>query len=516
MLVPVPPGDESFQALRVVGAMILVAVRATGRNLELSEYPTRVKLSRVRRASLPSLYQPPVNLEALFEDTKLPGQRRDPRRPAQVTRTDEQLLEADDGCSDDELDKKSTHREISEVNGLPSGVDLLKQRLTKFKLPNISLKPGGHTPASSQPATVTSVDSASLGMTGESPKRLPSVSDRFFSELSRVLERPILGGGRLFPKQQMDEVSDNRSESSPQPKIRISGPHMYDVGESEKIDVEEDDPGNTIHLSGSFPADEAESDTEAVERDYEDDDGEEEMEEDEPADDEEDATLAMVTRNHLLVPCHSTQLATTGPTSKHYRSKSCTDAAFSKDHQRLLSLDEVFMRRTGDILNILSRSSTHVHGTTESVQPQKSSISSIERATDMTTAQCESESRPVILSLHSTIFKSDTNLFKKVESPEPQPRLIKRFVSEQTLPQALTSSGSIQPFVTELQCAVELPKCQSENTLVKDECLPNIVLTNLKHSERMRKKQTENLVWLDELRHQLCPNQSIKTSFIIF
>ncbi|TGZ50039.1 hypothetical protein CRM22_010886 [Opisthorchis felineus] len=516
VLVPVPPGDESFQALRVVGAMILVAVRATGRNLELSEYPNRVKLNRVRRASLPSLYQPPVNLEALFSDTKLPGLRRDTRRPAQVTRTDEQLLEGDDGCSDDEVEKKSIHRETSEVNGLPSGVDLLKQRLTKFKLPNICLKPSGHTPASSQSAAITSVDSASLGMTGESPKRLPSVSDRFFSELSRVLERPILGGGRLFPKQQMGEVSDNCSESSPQPKIHISGPHMHDVGVSEKNDVEEDDPGNTIHLSGSFPADEAESDTEAVERDYEDDDGEEEMEEDEPADDEEDAALAIATRDQLLAPCHPTQLATTGPTSKHYRSKSCTDAAFTKDHQRLLSLDQVFLRRTGDILNILSRSSTHVQGTTESVQPQMSSIPSIERVTDMTTAQCESESPPVIFGLHSAIFKSDSNLFKKVESPEARPLLIRRFVSERTLPQALTSSGSIQPFVTDLQFGVELPKWQSENTLFKKECLPNIVLTNLKHSERMRKKQTENLVWLDELRHQLCPNQSIKTSFIIF
>ncbi|OON23260.1 hypothetical protein X801_00834 [Opisthorchis viverrini] len=409
MLVPVPPGDESFQALRVVGAMILVAVRATGRNLELNEYPTRVKLNRVRRASLPSLYQPPVNLEALFADIKLPGVRRDSRRPAQVTQTDEQFLEAEDGCSDDEVDKKSTNREISEVDGLPSGVDLLKQRLTKFKLPNISLKPSRHTPASSQPAAVTSVDSASPGVTGESPKRPLSVSDRFFSELSRVLERPLLSGGRLFPKQQMDEVSDNRSESSPQPKIRISGPHMHDVGPYEKIDVEEagpneiraligfrsyrpqalyyyqkktlppfiqDDPGNTIHLSGSFPADEAESDTEAVE---EDDDGEEEMEEDEPADDEEDASLAMAIRDQSLVPCHCTQLATTCSTSKHYRSKSCTDAAFIKDNQRLLSLDQVFLRRTGDILNILSRSSTHVHDTTESVQPQKPSISSIER-----------------------------------------------------------------------------------------------------------------------------------------
>ncbi|VDP91380.1 unnamed protein product [Echinostoma caproni] len=52
--------------------------------------------------------------------------------------------------------------------------------------------------------------------------------------------------------------------------------------------------------------------------------------------------------------------------------------------------------------------------------------------------------------------------------------------------------------------------------MVRSDNMPEIVLDNVRQVERLRKKQLTSLIRLDEIRHDVCPERTVLTRFLIF
>ncbi|KAF6768501.1 hypothetical protein AHF37_06380 [Paragonimus kellicotti] len=140
VLVPVPPGEENFHALHVVAAMILAAVRSGGRDMEVTEYPSRVKLNRLRQANVPVSYQPPLDADTLFSGLKLIDSQRGGRRGTSRTGEDKGKSMITPHADKGMTYKTSTDGTVTRPTvqtGPPSNIDKLKEHFTKIKVSSL-------------------------------------------------------------------------------------------------------------------------------------------------------------------------------------------------------------------------------------------------------------------------------------------------------------------------------------------------------------------------------------------
>ncbi|CAH8561145.1 unnamed protein product [Schistosoma haematobium] len=137
VLVPVPPGDETLQALRVVASTIIISLHSAGNNLELIETKPPIKLQRLRQANLPKAYQPPVDLQTLGSGLRAMGRRRESqtslRGRHRMSRTSSIHNSVQDTHGITVVNTNDKNQiSFSKLNG-----NLIKQRLKQIKLPKL-------------------------------------------------------------------------------------------------------------------------------------------------------------------------------------------------------------------------------------------------------------------------------------------------------------------------------------------------------------------------------------------
>ncbi|KAK4471213.1 hypothetical protein MN116_004662, partial [Schistosoma mekongi] len=145
VLVPVPPGDETLQALRVVASTILISLHSAGNYLELTETPPPIRLERLRQANIPKAYQPSVDLQVLGSGLRSMSRRRESqislRSRHRMSQTNSMLNTHDTAVVNSNCnmnDKNQTS--FSKLNG-----SLIKQRLKQIKLPKLPFNFGRNT-----------------------------------------------------------------------------------------------------------------------------------------------------------------------------------------------------------------------------------------------------------------------------------------------------------------------------------------------------------------------------------
>ncbi|CAH8498778.1 unnamed protein product [Schistosoma turkestanicum] len=149
VLVPVPSGDETLQALRVVASTIVIALHSVGNKLELIEINPPLKLQRLRQANLPKAYQPTIDLHSLGSGLRAMGRRRESQISQHSRRRMSRTHSIHDSVpnihsiktiqsttihTDDDNNQLAS---FSKLNG-----NLIKQRLKQIKLPKISFNFG--------------------------------------------------------------------------------------------------------------------------------------------------------------------------------------------------------------------------------------------------------------------------------------------------------------------------------------------------------------------------------------
>nr|CAH8849429.1 unnamed protein product [Trichobilharzia regenti]CAH8849435.1 unnamed protein product [Trichobilharzia regenti] len=155
VLVPVPPGDESVQALRVVASTILISLQSIGRHLELTETKPPNKLERLRQANIPKAYQPPVDLHTLGYGLRALGRRREStvslrsrHRTSRASSIQPAQLDTDDASADVMNKEDENARDETSFGGLNKNV--IKQRLRQIKLPKLPFNFGRNTRSTSE------------------------------------------------------------------------------------------------------------------------------------------------------------------------------------------------------------------------------------------------------------------------------------------------------------------------------------------------------------------------------
>ncbi|CAH8527222.1 unnamed protein product [Heterobilharzia americana] len=233
VLVPVPPGDESLQALRVVASTILISLHSIGRYLELTETKPPNKLERLRQAGVPKEYQPSINLHTLGSGLRGMGRRRESvvslrsrYRISRATSIQDAVLDTDGGVvminPDVNIDDQNAKNQVSLAK---MNTNTIKQRLKQIKFPKLPFNFGRHMRSTS----------------GQSRAEEVQIIPEKFNNLKQEKDEPD------------SEIADCRQFCSPKFKLKRNNNNRiyvgadvdYDDADDDDLDEEDDETENS-------------------------------------------------------------------------------------------------------------------------------------------------------------------------------------------------------------------------------------------------------------------------------
>ncbi|CAH8621923.1 unnamed protein product [Dicrocoelium dendriticum] len=522
LLIPVPPGDESLQALNVVAAMILVSVRSVGRELEVIDHPPQSKLTRLRQASIPSSYMPVIDADKLYAGLQPIGWRS---RPPRITRggrgaaspdatqgTEEFTISSDGEATTAgkrQTAAKSTKARVS--NGVPPSrtVDKLKLRLNQIKLPDIRIKIPRRTSTLNQPSTTpTRGTSTSSGVDG-----MGSLVGHFLLDFATTVRDAGLQHTDTYncPTQSLHTVADNElvsRESTAVPEEELAAvPDSGDLVESRLFPIGGDDDWGL------------ESDVGAIGGVEEDDEEEDPLDD---ADDEEDddKELRLMDRDGLLAACgldrHSFATDIFQPTIS---SETCSTSKPLSEVPNRITVEELAntvtrtkanLKRHWSYTTAESRLLRQQLAATKITDPSRRRYS----GAHVSTLTARSPSLDQLTSVRHRMSQSETDLDR---SRDARDHSVERVDPTRSLfgPGGRDEMDHLTHQFDQTIRSMD-GKPQPERTAFELGLIPSPTTHNIKHTERMRRKQLETVLRLQQLHHALCPGQSIKTSFIVF
>ncbi|TPP66433.1 hypothetical protein FGIG_03345, partial [Fasciola gigantica] len=578
VLVPVPLGDETVQALNVVAAMILVAVRSTNGHAELVEHPKRTKLERLRQAAVPQSYLPKVNSEQLFCDLLMEGWTRTGFSIRQK-RKDKKSIEADDpslSSDGNDLTESSRCRLVPTGRDMPSRVDRLRQRLNQIKLPDIRFRLGKRPELGSDfvaPNITDATERVSANTEQPSAARLPVMADRttkssaalpaqerpsplphaqtvaqsepsrLLAGLARFVQRPLVGGKRSDETGRPQKIHSDASVSSDDgtPQVHARPSSAKNSGPSDWSQSENDLP---IYAEGEeSDRDRGYADDEYEEGVAEDDDDDDDIVDDDVIDDDEEEEEASETEVNgtgmmaeanwppeIVRPTLAVVPQTSHVRALHQRSRSEVYTIRSTDERLGEGLQSFKYGDTDDVQKICRPPRVSQILREANYKPLRSSLPKLasvnrhrlmyERISSITGKAWQSG----VLSQRDWQSELSLSTTRVPVSPNgstglsdlPQPTSSKR---DAEVTSSRRDSPAVTPSTTDKDANDELLSAEaraSQYSLVRSDNMPEIVLDNARQVDRLRKKQLASLIRLDEIRHDTCPERAVSTRFLIF
>ncbi|KAF8569951.1 hypothetical protein P879_03959, partial [Paragonimus westermani] len=543
VLVPVPPGEENFHALHVVAAMILAAVRSGGRDMEVTEYPSRVKLNRLRQASVPVSYQPPLDADSLFSGLKLVDSQRGGRRGSSRTGEDKgksMITPHGDKGMTYKTSTDGTVARLTAQTGPQSNMDKLKEHFTKMRLPEIRLRMPGRSLASNQSESTSSSSVPSSrsagyayqvaktpgGATTEGVQKTYKQSNPFFDELARLVRNPIgLREQTGRSGQQRQQSASTRTgpalhQSSDRRTVNrrlFLDSSAVSVSNECRVDVMEED----AQLSDERTKMLSESDTDvpynANQFDGVENSETETTDDEDDADDEEDVYIGPMDQESTLFKCAIDKFTKIACEIEHQTFDSGPNVV-NVDGSWETNGASSPTTKNGDALGMDPESNER----TLTQQVSKGLAVSTEQLRRRLQTQFSTTTDRVLFAfnpLGRRLCKSETNLQQSGESSALAFLTTCRVPAERTLSNLELGELCSKQDVVDNHPTTPITKsfrCPSEHTLLKTENMPTITLTNTKTTERLRKKRVDTMIRLDELRREVCPKQKVLTSFIVF
>ncbi|KAF5405705.1 hypothetical protein PHET_00671 [Paragonimus heterotremus] len=543
VLVPVPPGEENFHALHVVAAMILAAVRSGGRDMEVTEYPSRVKLNRLRQANVPVPYQPPLDADTLFSGLKLVDSQRGGRRGSSRTSEDKgkpMITPHADKIMACKTSTGSTVAKLTAQTGPPSNMDKLKEHFTKIRLPEIRLRMPGRssilnqsesTPSSSVPPSRAAgyayqVAKMPAAATAEGVGKSYKQSNPFFDELARLVRNPIRvreQTGRSGPQRQQlasqrtdpvpHQLSDRRTVNH-KPLLDSAAVSMSDEC---PVDVTEEDAQLLDEKNKMLSESDTDIPYDANHFDEVENSETETNDDEDDADDEEDVDIDLMDQESSLLSCALDEFTNIVCETQHQTLDSDPNVVSVKGSWETNGASSP-TTKNGDALGMDSESNER----TLTQQVSKGLAISTEQLRRRLQTQFSNATDRVLFAINPLsrrLCKSETSLQKSSESSALAFLTSCRVAAERTLSNLELGELCSRQDVTDNHPTTPITRsfrCPSEYTLLKTDNMPTITLTNTKTTERLRKKRVDTMIRLDELRREVCPKQKVLTSFIVF
>ncbi|KAA3682012.1 phosphatidylinositol 4-phosphatase [Paragonimus westermani] len=518
VLVPVPPGEENFHALHVVAAMILAAVRSGGRDMEVTEYPSRVKLNRLRQANVPVSYQPPLDADSLFSGLKLIDSQRGGRRGSSRTGEDKGKSMITPHADKGMTYKTSTDGTLPEIRLRMPGRSLA---LNQFETTSSS-----SVPSSRSAGYAYQVEKTPGGATTEGVQKTYKQSNPFFEELARLVRNPIglreqtgrseqqrqqLASTRTGPV--LHELSGRRTVNS---KLFLDSATVS-ISNKCRVDVNEED----AQLSDERTKMLSESDTDvpydANQFDGVENSETETTEDEDDADDEEDVEIGPMDQESTLFMCALDKYTKIAYETQNQAFNSGLNVVNVDDSWETNGASSP-TTKNDDALGIDPESNER----TLTQQVSKGLTISTGQLRRRLQTQFPATTDRVLFAFNPIsrrLCKSENNLQKSGESFALAFLTSCRIPNERTLSNLELGELCSKQDMVDNHPTTPITKCfrcPSEHTLLKTENMPTITLTNTKTTERLRKKRVDTMIRLDELRREVCPKQKVLTSFIVF